>query len=189
MLTLIAIQICLILYPFMYILSIIRQFMKCNLGINNLSTKKFSKFWQNSQNSENFLRFSKCVPIKIFWGKFSEICPASCTKKFCPEISQIFWKISGFKIFVFLSENFTELRFLMIGLSSDCRKTKKTSPTWGNENKKLPWTVFWPYLRGCHRNGLWESMITSRQAMLWIHNLRVWVQLPKSSRKRTLITG
>ena len=57
-----------------------------------LSTKKFSEFWQNSQNSDNFLRFSKCVPIKIFWGKFSEICPASCTKIFCLKISQIFWK-------------------------------------------------------------------------------------------------
>ena len=38
-----------------------------------LSTKIFSEFWQNCQNSENFLRFSNCVPIKIFWGKFSEI--------------------------------------------------------------------------------------------------------------------
>ena len=31
---------------------------------------KFSKFWQNSQNSENFLRFSRSVPIKVlyqFW--------------------------------------------------------------------------------------------------------------------------
>ena len=60
-----------------------------------LSTKIFSEFWQNSQNYENFLRFSKCVPIKIFWGKFSKICPASSTKIFCLKISQIVWKNLG----------------------------------------------------------------------------------------------
>ena len=62
-----------------------------------LSTKKLSEFWQNSQNSENFLRFSNCVPIKIFWGKFSEICPASCTKIFCLKISDFLKKLVGSK--------------------------------------------------------------------------------------------
>ena len=71
-------------------------------GFNPIN-KKLSEFWQNSQISENFLLFSKCVWIKIFWGKFSEICPASCTKIFCLEISQIFWKnlwVQNSQIFV-----------------------------------------------------------------------------------------
>ena len=54
----------------------------------NLINKKLSDFWTNFQISENFLRFSNCVPIKIFWGTFSEICPASCHKIFCQKISQ-----------------------------------------------------------------------------------------------------
>ena len=51
----------------------------------------------------NFHKLLSCVPIKIFWGKFSKICPASPTKKFCLEISQIFWKnwwAQSFQMFV-----------------------------------------------------------------------------------------
>ena len=71
-----------------------RQYLK-HLG-SILSAK-------NSQNSEKILRIPKCAPIKIFRGKFSEICPASYTKIFCLKISQIFWKnwwVQNFQIFV-----------------------------------------------------------------------------------------
>ena len=59
--------------------------------------KKFLEFLKNSQNSQNFLRFSNCVPIKTFWGKFSEICPASCTKIFVWKFLRFSEKIGGFK--------------------------------------------------------------------------------------------
>ena len=68
-----------------------------------LSTKKLSEFWQNSQNSENFYRFSKCVLIKIFWGKFSENLSSQLHQKFYLKISQIFWKnwwVQNIQIFV-----------------------------------------------------------------------------------------
>ena len=62
----------------------------------------------------------------LFLSKFSKenfqksVQPAhACTKIFCLKISQIFWKNWGFKIFRFLSDNFSELRFILIGLSPD----------------------------------------------------------------------
>ena len=84
---------------------------------------------KNSQNSENFLRFSKRVCIKIFWGKFTEICPASCTKIFYLKISQIFWKNWRVQNFQILSENLSELRFLLIGLSPGLFRVKYSKVT------------------------------------------------------------
>ena len=85
-----------------------RQYLK-HLG-SILSAK-------NSQNSEKILRIPKCAPIKIFRGKFSEICPASYTKIFCLKISDFLKKLVGLKFSDFFSENFSEVRFLLIGLS------------------------------------------------------------------------
>ena len=90
--------------------------LQCHQG-SILSTKKLSEFWPNSQISKNFHRFSNCVPIKIFGEKFSEICPASCTKFFVKKFLRFFEKIGGFEILRFLSENLSELRFLFIGLT------------------------------------------------------------------------
>ena len=57
----------------------------------------------NAASLEHDLTRLNGLTTKIFWGKFSEICPASCTKIFCPKISQIFWKfwwVQNFQIFV-----------------------------------------------------------------------------------------
>ena len=62
------------------------------------------KNYQNSDKIFRYLyRFSNCVALKILCGKFPGICPASCTKIFCLEISQIFWKnwrVQNSQIFV-----------------------------------------------------------------------------------------
>ena len=96
---------------------------KLNSSLPNqgsILSKKNSEFKQNSQISENFHRFSNCVPFKIFCRKFSVI----CTKIFCLEISQVFWKkwwVQNFQIFV---RKF--LIFLLVGLNPGAQLPLKT---------------------------------------------------------------
>ena len=110
-----------------------------------LSTKKFSEFWQNSQISENFLRFFYCAPIKIFWGKFPKISSASCTKTFCLKIFQFFRKhlgVQNSKIFVkkFLrTQNF-------VGRINPCCKYLFTCVTQVLKQRWKPFGSFLPSL-------------------------------------------
>ena len=85
-------------------------------GLNPIN-KKFSEFWQNSQNSDNLKRFSKWVPIKIFWENFQISVQPAAPKYFVQKFLKFSEKIGGFKILRFFSKNFSELRFLLIGLS------------------------------------------------------------------------
>ena len=60
--------------------------------------KKFSEFWSNSQISESFHRFSNCVLIQIFWGKFSEICTVKLHQNILPgNFSDFLKKFRGSK--------------------------------------------------------------------------------------------
>ena len=68
---------------------------------------------KNYQNSENFHRFSNCVPLKIFGGKFSKSSLASCTKIFVWKFIRFSgkWVGSTFSDFcqkIFQNSNFSD---------------------------------------------------------------------------------
>ena len=94
--------------------------------------------------SDNFHRFSNCLPLNIFWGKFPKICPASCTKIFCLEISLIFWKNWWVQNFQILSENFSELGFLLKGLSPGAEIIKFQRQTFFGKLFIIVFIESWP---------------------------------------------
>ena len=81
---------------------------------------------KNYQNSDKILRFLKISFYfqNVFGSKYSEenfrksVQPAA-PKYFVWKFLRFSEKICGFKILRFLSENFSELRFILIGLSPE----------------------------------------------------------------------
>ena len=77
------------------------------------------KIWKIFRIRIRFLIFGKFYPIKNSWILFSEIWPASCTKKSDLIFSDFSKKIWGFKIFRFIQKKNLDLR-IFVGRIKPC---------------------------------------------------------------------
>ena len=71
-------------------------------------------YWAQSYQQKNYQNSDKILRILKISSDFQNV---FLTKYFVLKFLGFSEKIGGFKIFRFLSENFSELRFLLIGLS------------------------------------------------------------------------
>ena len=121
---------------------------------------------KNYQNSDKILRFLKISFYfqNVFGSKYSEenfrksVQPAA-PKYFVWKFLRFSEKICGFKILRFLSENFSELRFILIGLSPATDKPYNL-----NSGHSLVWWMFCVFSKGC-QFGVPSRVLTKRQGL------------------------